>query len=47
MPSVMPDERWSCADCGHEVPDWLPLARRLRELSEGAVEAGTRGGFVA
>jgi hypothetical protein len=47
MPSVLPDEPWSCADCGHEVADWLPLAHRLRELSEEAVEASSRGGFVA
>ena len=47
MPSTMPDESWSCADCGHELLAWVPLARRLRELSEVAAETSTRGGFVA
>jgi hypothetical protein len=48
MPSVLPNEPWSCAECGHELAAWLPLARYLDELGESApVGRGNRGGFVA
>lgn len=47
MPSALPGEDWSCAECGREIGSRLPLARRLDELSDGAEDAIGRTGFVA
>lgn len=47
MPSVLPNEPWNCADCGRGLSARDPLSRQLSELSEAAVEASGRGGFVA
>jgi predicted RNA-binding Zn-ribbon protein involved in translation (DUF1610 family) len=47
MPSALPAEDWSCAECGREIGSRLPLARRLNELSDDAEDAIGRTGFVA
>jgi hypothetical protein len=47
MPSVMPGEDWSCAECGRQIGARLPLAERLSELSDEAQDAIGRTGYVA